>query len=67
MPGVERLSLDLLLPVAERRDALGMPVLALFPGVDPALKTPDGREATNAGGLIPRAVRALKKSSPSSG
>ena len=48
MPGVERLSLDLLLPVAERCVALGIPVMALFPVIDPALKTPDGRDYTLA-------------------
>src|SRR3954471_7575464 len=54
MPGVERLSLDLLLPVAEQCVALGIPVPALFPVIDPALKTPDGREACNPEGLVPR-------------
>ena len=43
MPGVERLSLDLLLPVAEDCVKLGIPVLALFPAIGPALKTPDGK------------------------
>ena len=42
MPGVERVSLDLLLPVAEQCVAAGIPVIALFPVIDPALKTPDG-------------------------
>jgi len=45
MPGVERLSVDLLLPVAEECVALGIPVMALFPVIDPALKTADGKEA----------------------
>ena len=67
MPGVERLSLDLLLPVAEETMRLGIPVLALFPVIDPALKTPDGREAVNADGLIPRVVTALKKEFPALG
>ncbi|MDI9331782.1 MAG: porphobilinogen synthase [Alphaproteobacteria bacterium] len=67
MPGVERLSLDLLLPVAERCVRLGVPVLALFPVIDPALKTPDGREATNPDGLVPRVVRELKKRFPDLG
>lgn len=65
MPGVDRLSLDLLLPVAEQCVALGIPVMALFPQIDAALKTPDGKEALNPDGLIPRVVRALKKNSPS--
>lgn len=67
MPGVERLTLDLLLPVAEETMKLGIPVLALFPVIDPALKTPDGREATHADGLIPRVVAALKKEFPALG
>ena len=61
MPGVERLSLDLLLPVAQDCVKLGIPVMALFPVIDPALKTNDGREALNADGLVPRVVRELKK------
>src|SRR5437899_12941743 len=44
MPGVERLSIDLLLPVAEECMKLGIPVLALFPVIDPSLKSHDGRE-----------------------
>ncbi len=67
MPGVERLSLDLLLPVAEETLKLGIPVLALFPVIDPALKTLDGREATNPDGLIPRVVAALKREFPELG
>lgn len=67
MPGVERVSVDLLLKVAEECVALGIPVLALFPVIDPALKTPDGIEATNPDGLVPRAVRALKQAFPELG
>ncbi len=67
MPGVERLSLDLLLPVAEQCVELGIPAIALFPVIDPALKTPDGREAWNAQGLVPRVVRELKKQFPQLG
>jgi porphobilinogen synthase len=67
MPGVERLSLDLLLGVAEECVALGIPVMALFPVINPALKTPDGIEATNAAGLVPRAVRELKQRFPELG
>jgi porphobilinogen synthase len=47
MPGVERLSVDLLLPVAEQCAQLGIPALALFPVIEPSLKTQDGREAWN--------------------
>lgn len=61
MPGVERLSLDLLLPVAEDCVALGIPAMALFPVIDQSLKTPDGQEALNPDGLVPRVVRELKK------
>ena len=67
MPGVDRLSLDLLLPVAEECVRLGIPVLALFPSIEPALKTPDGKEALNPDGLIPRVVRALKEEFPELG
>ncbi len=67
MPGVERLSLDLLLPVAEDCVRLGIPVMALFPVIEQSLKTPDGREALNPDGLIPRVVQALKKEFPQLG
>jgi len=67
MPGVERVSVDLLLKVAEEAVSLGIPVLALFPVVDAALKTYDGIEATNPEGLVPRAVRALKREFPQLG
>ena len=67
MPGVDRLSLDLLLPVAEECVQLGIPLLALFPSIDPSLKTPDGNEALNPDGLIPRVVQALKKEFPQLG
>jgi porphobilinogen synthase len=67
MPGVERLSLDLLLPVAEKCVKLGIPVMALFPVIDSSLKTPDGREATNAKGLVPRVVKSLKQHFPDLG
>ena len=67
MPGVERLSVDLLAPVAEQCLELGVPVLALFPVIDRALKTPDGREAANPDGLVPRAVAELKRRFPELG
>ena len=67
MPGVERLSVDLLMGVAEECVALGIPVLALFPVVDASLKTYDGVEATNPEGLVPRAVRELKRRFPQLG
>jgi porphobilinogen synthase len=67
MPGVQRRTLDRLLPVAEECVALGIPVMALFPVIDPALKTDDGREALNPDGLVPTVVRALKKRFPELG
>ena len=67
MPGVERLSLDLLMGVAEDCVKLGIPVMALFPVIDARLKTPDGKEALNPDGLVPRVVRALKKEFPDLG
>ena len=47
MPGVQRHTLETLLPMAEACMKLGVPVMALFPVIEPSLKTPDGREATN--------------------
>jgi len=67
MPGVERVSVDLLMKVAEECVSLGIPVLALFPMVDASLKTYDGVEATNPEGLVPRAVRELKRNFPQLG
>ena len=67
MPGVERLSLDHLIPVAQECVDLGIPVMALFPVIDGSLKTPDGREAFNPDGLVPRVVRALKERFPDLG
>jgi porphobilinogen synthase len=67
MPGVERLSVDLLLGVAEECVELGIPVLALFPVINPTLKSADGHEALNEKGLVPRAVRELKQRFPELG
>ena len=67
MPGVERLTLDYLLLVAEECQRLEIPVLALFPVIDASLKTYDGKEATNPDGLVPKVVRALKKEFPNLG
>ncbi|MGE0797122.1 MAG: porphobilinogen synthase [Lautropia sp.] len=67
MPGVHRHTIDQLLAVAERCVGLKVPVLALFPAIDPALKTPDGRIATDPDGLVPRAVRAVKAHFPELG
>jgi porphobilinogen synthase len=67
MPGVERMTLDRLLPLAEQCLKLRIPALALFPVVDAKLKSLDGREAFNPKGLVPRAVTALKKRFPELG
>ena len=67
MPGVQRVTLDRLLPVAERCLNLGIPVMALFPVIDTALKTPDGAEALNPDGLVPTVVRELKRRFPELG
>jgi porphobilinogen synthase len=67
MPGVERVSIDLLMEVAQDCVNLGIPVLALFPVIDASLKTYDGAEATNPEGLVPRAVRELKRRFPELG
>ena len=67
MPGVSRYTVDRLLAEAERCVELGVPAIALFPAVDKKLKTPDGREAINPRGLVPRAVAALKKRFPGLG
>jgi porphobilinogen synthase len=67
MPGVKRRSMDGLFAVAEDCLKLGVPVMALFPVIDVAKKTPDGREALNPEGLVPRAVRELKKRFPELG
>ena len=62
MPGVERLSADLVPAAAEEAVKLGIPVLALFPYTDPAKKTDDGREALNPDNLVCRATRAVRAS-----
>jgi porphobilinogen synthase len=67
MPGVERMTVDRLLPLADQCMKLRIPAIALFPAIEARLKTPDGREAFNAKGLIPRAAAALKKRFPALG
>ena len=65
-PGVERMSLDRLLPVAEKAVKLGVPALALFPVVD-GKKTPGAEEAWNPAGLVPTVVARLKQEFPELG
>ncbi len=67
MPGVERLSIDLLIKEAREAAALGIPALALFPVTPPEAKTEDAREAYNPDGLAQRAVRAIKDALPELG
>lgn len=67
MPGVQRLTLDKLFPVAEDCLKLQIPVMALFPVIEPGLKTEDGREALNPDGLVPTVVAELKKRFPELG
>src|SRR3954462_4523492 len=67
MPGVERYTTAKPLPVAEQCLNLRIPALALFPAIEPRLKTLDGREAFNPKGLIPRTIAALKKRFPELG
>ncbi len=61
MPGVERLSIDLLVKAVGEATALGIPAIAVFPVTPQELKTPNGREATNPDNLVCRAVRAIKE------
>ena len=67
MPGVERLSVDLLVGAAKEAASLGIPVMALFPQTPPSLKTEDGSEALNPDNLVCRAVRAIKSAVPQIG
>jgi porphobilinogen synthase len=67
MPGVERLTLDRLLHVAEKCVRLEVPVMAVFPVIDSSLKSLDAAEAFNPDGLVPRVVRALKQRFPELG
>ena len=67
MPGVERMTVDRLLSVAEQCMKSRIPALALFPVIEQRLKTVDGKEAFNPKGLVPRAAAALKKRFPELG
>lgn len=67
MPGVERMSLDFLMAHASRCVKLGIPAIALFPVIEPSLKSLDAAEAFNPKGLIPCAVHALKQAFPDLG
>jgi porphobilinogen synthase len=65
MPGIDRLSIDLLIKEAELLHAQGIPGIVLFPVIDPSLKDPSGVEAWNPSSLIPQAIKAVKKELPS--
>jgi porphobilinogen synthase len=67
MPGIERYSIDQLVLECERIKNLGIPAIALFPKIEPSLKTLDGDEAWNPDGLIARAIRAVKAAIPELG
>ena len=67
MPGIERLSLDALVAEAKLLVDYGVPAIALFPKIEPGLKDPEGSEAINPNGLIPRAVTAVKEACPDLG
>ena len=67
MPGIERLTVDLLVDEVARLVELDLPAIALFPKIPPEQKTADGREACNPDGLIPRAVAAVKAAAPELG
>jgi porphobilinogen synthase len=67
MPGVERLSVDLMVEAVGEAAALGIPAVAVFPNTDQSLKTPDAREAVNPDNLVCRAVQAIKSAHPDMG
>ncbi len=67
MPGVERLSVAEAAKAAKRARDLGIPAIAIFPHIDPALKDADGTEALNPDGLVPRAIKAMKDAAPEVG
>mgnify|MGYP003504052565 CR=1 FL=1 len=67
MPGVSRRSVDELLPIVERALTLGIPAIALFPVIEPALKTPGAEEAFNPDGLVARCIREVKARFPEIG
>ena len=67
MPGIERMSLDLLFPIIEKVVRYGIPAIALFPVIEAGKKTPGGNEAFNPAGLVPRAIAEIKKRFPDVG
>ena len=67
MPGVVRYTVDELVAECQKMVELGIPMVALFPHIEDDLKTPDGIEAANPEGLIPRTVKAIKAACPDLG
>ncbi|MEM7005985.1 MAG: porphobilinogen synthase [Pseudomonadota bacterium] len=67
MPGVERRNVDEAAKAAVRARDLGIPAIAIFPNISPDLKDPDGSEALNPEGLVPRVIRAMKDAAPEVG
>jgi porphobilinogen synthase len=67
MPGTFRYSLSEAVVIAKEAQALGIPLIAVFPYIDPALKDEAGSEALNANGLVPRVVAAMKAAAPNVG
>ena len=67
MPGVSRHSIDRLVTQAREAEALGIPAIAVFPSIDPALKDNDGTLAGDGDNLVCRAVRAVKQACPELG
>jgi len=67
MPGIDRITVDLVAEIATEAAGLGIPALAIFPEVDPALKTPDAAEACNPNNLVCRAIKAIKAATPEIG
>ncbi len=67
LPGVERLSVDLIVEAAQMAENLGIPVISLFPNTSNELRTDDGSEAVNPDNLVCRAVRAIKAEVPNIG
>lgn len=67
MPGVDRVSVDEIVGEARRAQALGLPAVAIFPHINPALKDARGSEAMNPAGVVPMAVKAIKDAVPDIG
>lgn len=67
MPGVDRVNIDSLAQEAKRARDLGIPALAIFPHINPAMKDNNGTEALNENGLVPEAVKAVKRAVPDIG